>query len=87
MGAGPRRGRKPSWLSGAAETEPAEVKVKEKKAAPGRRKSKRTMSEDGKLAIRAGVMLRHWKTTHAEATEEEVAKQRERFVQQLRRQG
>ncbi len=84
-GEGPRRGRKPKWLT-ETEDETAAPAAVEKKAKPGRRKGKRSMSEEGKLAIRAGVLLRNWKASHAEASEEEVAKQRERFVQQLRRQ-
>jgi len=85
-GEGPRRGRKPKWLA-EPETETEEPeRAAAKKAKPGRRKGKRMMSEEGKLAIRAGVLLRNWKTEHADASEEEVAKQRERFVQQLRRQ-
>ena len=68
--------------------EPAEKKEKAaKKAGAGRRKGKRQMSDDGKLAIRAGVMLRNWKASHPDAGEEEVAKQRDKFVQQLRKAG
>ncbi|MBL8215713.1 MAG: hypothetical protein JNK87_33635 [Bryobacterales bacterium] len=85
-GEGPRRGRKPKWLAETEiETEQREPVVV-KKGKPGRRKGKRVMSEEGKLAIRAGVLLRNWKASHTDASDEEVAKQRERFVQQLKRQ-
>ena len=43
------------------------------------------MSGEGKLAIRTGVALRYWKAANPEASEEDVAKQRERIRQQLQR--
>ena len=42
---------------------------------------KRNLSAEGKLAIPVGVALRHWKAANPEASEEDVAKQRERIRQ------
>jgi hypothetical protein len=64
---------------GSVELKPKAVEAKPKKA------KKRNLSGEGKLAIRTGVALRHWRAANPEASEEDVAKQREKIRQQLQR--
>jgi hypothetical protein len=86
---GRRRGRPPEWLRAATQGDSAAVlqpkAVESKSKEPHKKPRKRKISPEGKLAIRLGVALRHWKAAHPEAGEEDVAKQRERIRQQLQR--
>ncbi|MBL8209698.1 MAG: hypothetical protein JNK87_03250 [Bryobacterales bacterium] len=89
-GARKRRRRPPEWLravqaqSQAQDTD-AEARPRAGKAAPPRKEKKRRMSVEGKLAIQVGVALRQWKAGNPGASEEDLAKQRDRFRQQLQR--
>lgn len=87
-GAAPRRGRPPAWLRAVevANDEIAEVKLKPKTAAKAPvKEKKRKMTPEGKLAIQVGVALRQWKAANPDASDEDVAKQRDRIRQQLQR--
>jgi hypothetical protein len=78
-----------NWLRAAAQGDSAAAlqpkAVESKSKEPHTKPRKRKTSPEGKLAIRLGVALRHWKAANPEASEEDVAKQRERMRQQLQR--
>lgn len=83
-GAGKRRGRPPQWLR-VAEGQDVHFPAMKRKEGEGKisKPKKRKMSTAGKLAIQIGVVLRQWKAANPSATEEDVAKQRDRIRQQL----